>query len=95
MTTTINWTPTLFEAATADGSVLFSSAKRYIKTASSGGYVMASGLTTVVEQAASGLSAAPVFHFNIPGVLNTGYWIIGGVSYDPGTPSPTTQQVTT
>lgn len=92
---TINWAPSVFEARTADGNSSFSSAKRYLKTAASGGFALASGQTVLIQYAFLNNNAQSVtYHFNMPGILEREYTSFGGQSFDPGTPSPGMQQVT-
>jgi hypothetical protein len=87
MTDMIRWTPTLFEAQAG----AFSSTKRYIRKAASGGYAMAAGNTVT-----------GVF-VDLPGTVNDGVsrrFKIGSIdwSYDhqataSATPTPVVESV--
>lgn len=93
MAITIEWTPTLFRAVTADTGLEFSSNKRYMR-AGSGGHTAATGKTLAGKYVYINASTEGcTWHFNIPGVLERSFIIFGGINHDPGTPAPATQGV--
>lgn len=93
MVITIEWTPTLFRAVTADTGLEFSSTRRYMR-AGSGDYTTASGQTLFGKYVfINAATEGTTWHFNIPGILERKFIIFGGINHDPGTPTPATQAV--
>lgn len=91
MTRVLEWTPTLFKVGA------FTSTKRYIRTAASGGYGLASGVTcNFVQSAPSGAGSERIqWHYTLPGIYDKSFTTTTtGTTVDPGAPTPTVQQVT-
>jgi hypothetical protein len=87
MTEMIRWEPTKFEAQAG----AFSSTKRYIRKAASGGYGLASGATVTGLWVSSGGNTGVSFRFRVPGYMDVQYQYLG--SFSAATPAPTVQAV--
>lgn len=84
-------TPTLFRARD------FSSAKRYVRATTSGGYALASGVTCNFQQSApTGTGSERIqWHYTVPGFYDKAWTTTtAGTTSDPGAPTPTVQSVT-
>lgn len=91
MTETLRWTPTLFEAQ----SGAFSSAKRYVRKAASGGYAMSSGATTTGRYVfVSSNNKGVSYRFDIGLARDWTYSLnIGGTEYPAPDPTPVVETV--
>lgn len=87
MTEMIRWEPELFEAQ-AGG---FSSTKRYVRKASSGGYGLVSGATVTGRYISSGGNNGVSVRFKIPGYIDVQYNYLSLGAADE--PTPTAQAV--
>ncbi len=86
MTEMIRWTPTLFECQGGD----FSSTKRYIRKAASGGYALASGGTVTGEWVSDGgVNKAATHRFKMGSVD----WFTTFLGFTPNAPTPIVETV--
>lgn len=81
----IRWTPTLFECQ--DGA--FSSTKRYIRKAASGGYAMAAGATVNGLWVSDGFNKGIAKRF----VLGSIDWSTSFLGFTPIAPTPVVEEV--
>jgi len=90
MTEMLRWTPTLFEAQAG----AFSSSKRYIRKAASGGYALSSGGSVTGRYWYIGSTTKGVtFACKIGTVRDWKGIPLAGASYPPAVPAPELQTV--
>ena len=87
MTAMIRWEPELFEAQ-AGG---FSSTKRYVRNATSGGYGLASGATVTGLYVVDGSNTGVSFRFKVTGYMDVEYNYLA--AHPASAPAPTVQTV--